>query len=134
MRIELRGLSHRQPAAPRPARLGVTDGVARCARDLVPRVAGNPFFLLEMVDALLERGTLEIQGRARRTGARSCASRAAGATAQSLPSTLEQLIADRLNELPPEEHGIVDWLAVAGGPLAVAELDRAGRARGARRP
>jgi predicted ATPase len=27
----------------------------------MPKVAGNPFFLLEMVDALLERGALEIQ-------------------------------------------------------------------------
>jgi hypothetical protein len=45
------------------ARLGVREGVAAVCAELVPRVAGNPFFLLEMVDALLERGTLEIVER-----------------------------------------------------------------------
>ena len=38
------------------AQLGVNDGVAEVCQDLVPRVGGNPYFLLEMVDALLERG------------------------------------------------------------------------------
>jgi predicted metal-binding protein len=88
---------------------------------LVSKVAGNPFFLLEMVDALLERGTLEIREtrdgqhalfRIERPGERS----------QPLPSTLEQLIADRLQELPPVEHLVVDWLAVAGGPLSVNDI------------
>src|SRR5262249_13158797 len=41
---------------------------------------------------------------------------------QGLPSTLEQLLGDRLRELPTEEHEIVDWLAIAGGPLAVTDL------------
>src|SRR5262249_24315149 len=29
---------------------------------------------------------------------------------------------DRLRELPPAEHDVVDWLAVAGGPLLEADL------------
>ena len=47
-----------------------------------------------------------------------------------LPSTLEQLLADRIQELPAEEHAVVDWLAIAGGPLC---LDRPRQAR-RRRP
>ena len=39
-------------------------GVAAICGELVPRVAGNPFFLLEMIEALLKRGTLEIVERA----------------------------------------------------------------------
>jgi serine/threonine protein kinase/tetratricopeptide (TPR) repeat protein len=119
---ELGGLSHDNQLRLVQEHLGVTLGVAEVCADLVPRAAGNPFFLLEMVDALLERGSVEFtegpdgQARLRRV-------EGAGATAQSLPSTLEQLIADRLNELPPEEHRIIAWLAVAGGPLAVSELD-----------
>ncbi len=120
--IELGGLSHDNQLRLVQEHLGVTEGVAEVCADLVPRAAGNPFFLLEMVDALLERGTVEFKegpdgqaGLARVAGA--------GSTAQSLPSTLEQLIADRLNELPPEEHRIIAWLSVAGGPLAVSELD-----------
>jgi tetratricopeptide (TPR) repeat protein len=120
--IELGGLSHDNQLRLVQEHLGVTEGVAEVCADLVPRAAGNPFFLLEMVDALLERGSVEFKespdgqaGLARVAGA--------GSTAQSLPSTLEQLIADRLNELPPEEHRIIAWLSVAGGPLAVSELD-----------
>jgi tetratricopeptide (TPR) repeat protein len=39
-----------------------------------------------------------------------------------LPSTLEQLLADRIQELPGPEHVVVDWLAIAGGPLGLADL------------
>ncbi|XYI01571.1 serine/threonine-protein kinase PknK [Sorangium sp. So ce1128] len=116
VRIELRGLGAEEQMRLVEARLGVREGVAAVCGELVPRVAGNPFFLLEMVDALLERGTLEIVEhpggrhelvRNDRTGDRG----------EPLPSTLEQLIGDRLRELPPAEHDVVNWLAVAGGPL-----------------
>ncbi|WP_437681002.1 serine/threonine-protein kinase [Sorangium sp. So ce131] len=116
VRIELRGLGAEEQMRLVEARLGVREGVAAVCGELVPRVAGNPFFLLEMVDALLERGTLEIVEhpggrhelvRHDRTGDRG----------EPLPSTLEQLIGDRLRELPPAEHDVVNWLAVAGGPL-----------------
>src|SRR4029077_1687215 len=60
VRIELRGLSPEEQVRLVEAHLGVREGVAAICAELVPRVAGNPFFLLEMVDALLERGTLEI--------------------------------------------------------------------------
>ncbi len=120
--IELGGLSHDNQLRLVQEHLGVTEGVAEVCSDLVPRAAGNPFFLLEMVDALLERGAVEFkEGPDGQAGLVRVAG--AGPTAQSLPSTLEQLIADRLNELPPEEHRIIAWLSVAGGPLAVSELD-----------
>ena len=111
--LELKGLSSEEQVRLVQSRLGVRDGVSEVLTDLMPKVAGNPFFLLEMVDALLERGTLEIREgndsqhslvRVERPGER----------AQPLPSTLEQLIADRLQELPALEHSVVDWLAVAG--------------------
>ena len=95
----------------------------------MPRVGGNPFYLLEMVDALLERGTLEIRetspdGDAAGQGKVHTLIRTApeGSTAASLPSTLEQLVGDRLSELPKEERAVVEWLAIAGGPLSTSEL------------
>ncbi|UQA55925.1 serine/threonine-protein kinase PknK [Polyangium aurulentum] len=121
VRIELKGLEPEEQVRLVEARLGVRDGVAAVCGELVPRVAGNPFFLLEMVDALLERGTLEIVEREdgrhelvrhERPGERS----------EALPQTLEQLIGDRLRELPLEEHDVVDWLAVAGGPLSESDI------------
>lgn len=119
--IELRGLAPEEQVRLVEARLSVRDGVAAICNELVPRVAGNPFFLLEMVDALLERGTLEIVEkengrhelvRHERPGERS----------EALPSTLEQLIGDRIRELPAAEHDVVAWLAVAGGPLTEADI------------
>jgi tetratricopeptide (TPR) repeat protein len=132
VRIELRGLSADEQMRLVEARLGVRQGVAAVCRELVPRVAGNPFFLLEMIDALLERGTLEIvELGAEGDGESGPSSRGRmalvrherpGGGNEPLPSTLEQIIGDRLRELPPAEHDIVDWLAVAGGPLVENDL------------
>ena len=133
VRIELRGLSADEQIRLVEARLGVRQGVAAVCRELVPRVAGNPFFLLEMIDALLERGTLEIvdnaagvaegeSGPVSRGRMALVRNERAGGGSEPLPSTLEQIIGDRLRELPPAEHDIVDWLAVAGGPLLENDL------------
>ncbi len=126
VRIELRGLSTDEQVRLVETRLGVREGVRQVCADLLPRVGGNPFFLLEMVDALLERGTLEIKeivdeqnGEPKHVLARTDR---AGEASLSLPSTLEQLLGDRLRELPDEEHAVIDWLAIAGGPLAVSDL------------
>ena len=125
IRIELRGLSTEEQVRLVEMRLGVREGVQQVCADLMPRVAGNPFFLLEMVDALLERGALEIReavpGEGNHVLVRSEGGEALGS---ALPQTLEQLVADRLGELPASERVLVDWLAVAGGPLSAADLAR----------
>ncbi|MBN1611781.1 MAG: protein kinase [Polyangiaceae bacterium] len=121
VRMELRGLSSDDQIRLLQTRLGATHGVEQACADVLPRVAGNPFVLLEMVDALLERGALEL--RERGDGSYELLrSERADDEALRIPSTLEQLVADRLNELPIEEQEIVEWLAVAGGPLDLADL------------
>ncbi len=125
VRVELRGLRPDEQVRLVAARLGVQDGVASACADLIPRVGGNPFFLLEMVEALLERGSLEIQERAGRQVL--VRTQHAAARGQALPSTLGQLIADRVEELPPEERDVVRWLAVAGGPLLGDDIVTLGR-------
>jgi eukaryotic-like serine/threonine-protein kinase len=121
VRIDLKGLSAEHQLRLLQARFGVIDGVRTVCADLLPRAGGNPFFLLEMVDALLERGRFEIHER-EGGGQELVAVERPGEAALPLPSTLEQLIADRLNELPAEEQAIVEWLAVAGGPLGTEDL------------
>jgi len=123
VRIELHGLSAENQIGLLQARLGAREGVAQVCADLLPRAAGNPFFLIEMVDALLERGTLELQEREDGNQELVRVERP-GEASPALPSTLEQLIADRLAELPPEEQDIIEWLAVAGGPLDQSDLDQ----------
>lgn len=117
VRIELHGLSADEQVRLVETRIGVKVGVREVCAELLPRVGGNPFFLLELVDALLERGILEIRADA--------LVRAEDADREFfLPQTLEQLLADRIEELPPRERRVVDWLAIAGGPLSTADLDR----------
>jgi serine/threonine protein kinase/tetratricopeptide (TPR) repeat protein len=125
MRTELRGLSPDEQVRLVETRLGVRDGARQICGDLLPRVGGNPFFLLEMVDALLERGALEIHETEHEGGERVATlvrTDRADADFGTLPSTLEQLLGDRLRELPAEEHAVVDWLAIAGGPLSLADV------------
>jgi tetratricopeptide (TPR) repeat protein len=93
---------------------------------IVERAGGNPFFLIELVDALLERGVVVVEGEgeARRVVRRP------GPIA--LPTTLEGAIAARLSELPADAKTALRWLAAAGGGLAAAELGSiAGRDLGA---
>jgi len=125
MRVELRSLTPEEQVRLVETRLGVREGARAICADLLPKVGGNPFFLLEMVDALLERGAIEIQeaigpgGERIATLVRTARDDAGFA---ALPSTLEQLLGDRIRELPGPEHAVVEWLAIAGGPLAVSDL------------
>jgi tetratricopeptide (TPR) repeat protein len=124
MRIDLRGLTADEQVRLVETRFGVRDGAGQVCAELLPKVGGNPFFLLEMIDALLERGALEIResaDRGERAG-RLVRTERADAGFGGLPSTLEQLLGDRLRELPPQERTVVDWLAIAGGPLAQADV------------
>ncbi len=121
VRVELTALSSENQVRLVEAHIGASAGVEEACADLIPRAAGNPFFLLEMVDALLERGKLDLKedesGQVTLVRVQEPEDRV-----QSLPSTLEQLIADRLNELPPEERAVVDWLSVSRSPLAHTDL------------
>jgi serine/threonine protein kinase/tetratricopeptide (TPR) repeat protein len=125
MRLELRGLLPDEQVRLVETRLGVREGARQVCADLLGKVGGNPFFLLEMVDALLERGALEIRERHTESGERVAGlvrSIREDAGFSALPSTLEQLLGDRIRELPPAEHRVVDWLAIAGGPLSVSDV------------
>src|SRR6185437_13859032 len=125
MRTELHGLGPEEQVRLVETRLGVREGARQICADLLPRVGGNPFFLLEMVDALLERGALEIRevpGIAGETNPVLIRAERADAGFAGLPSTLEQLLENRLQELPGGERVIVDWLAIAGGPLSLIDL------------
>lgn len=120
LRVELGGLTLESQARLLQVRLGVGPGVERVCADVFPRAAGNPYFLLEMVDALLERGVLEIHEDS--DGHQVLERIDVAGSVVALPTTLEQLIADRLTELSDIEQSLLDWIAVAGGPLLVSDL------------
>jgi serine/threonine protein kinase/predicted ATPase len=80
---------------------------------IVTRAGGNPFFLEELLDALLERGTIAIEETP--AGERRVVRRGTGAIA--LPASLEDVIAARVAELSDRERVTLRWLAVAGAGL-----------------
>ncbi len=96
-------------------------GDARVAHDIqqaiVHRAGGNPFFLIELIDALVDRGVLRIDG----DGPTKRVVRRSGA-AFALPTTLEDVIAARLAELPEQQRHALRWLAVTGPGLRAQEL------------
>jgi eukaryotic-like serine/threonine-protein kinase len=122
LRLDLAGLSAENQARLLQMRLGVSPGVERVLADIIPRAAGNPYFLLEMVDALLERGVLEI--RETSEGNQELERLDLAGSVLALPGTIEQLLADRLTELSDEEQRLIEWIAVMGGPLSANELDQ----------
>ncbi len=95
---------------------------------IMTRASGNPFFVNELVDALLERGAVEVADR----GDQRRVVRRPGVAIQ-LPTTLEGVVAARLDELDDRERLALRWLSVAGkglrqnelGQLAGLELDEA---------
>ncbi|MCH2109228.1 MAG: protein kinase [Polyangiaceae bacterium] len=120
LRLDLGGLDVESQARLLQVRLGVRPGVEQVCADIFPRAAGNPFFLLEMVDALLERGVLEIREDA--TGGNTLERVELAGSVMALPTTLEQLLADRLTELGEQELSLLYWVAVAGGPADMADI------------
>lgn len=83
------------------------------------RAGGNPFFVGELVDALLERGVVEIEDR----GDVRRVLRKPGVPIQ-LPTTLEGVVAARLDELSEPERLAVRWLSVAGAGLRIDDVSR----------
>ncbi|MBI2389334.1 MAG: protein kinase [Deltaproteobacteria bacterium] len=127
VRVELRGLTPDEQLRLLETRLAARgEGVAQVCSELSARVGGNPFFLLEIVDALIERGALEV--RETETGSELVRTNRAGE--MPLPSTLEQLLAERLHELPSDEKEVAQWIAVMGGPLDIGVLRDASTSSG----
>lgn len=86
-------------------------------RAIDDRAGGNPFFIIELVDSLMERGVVRIEGE----GNRRRVLRKPGAAIQ-LPTTLEGAIAARLDELSEGERLALRWLSVAGAGLTESDL------------
>ncbi|HEY8430712.1 MAG TPA: AAA family ATPase, partial [Sandaracinaceae bacterium] len=99
------------------ARFGDAHVPQEIQQAIVHRAGGNPFFLIELIDALLDRGVLRIEGE---PGRRRVTRRLGAAFA--LPTTLEDVIAARLGKLPAQERHALRWLAVAGPGLREQDL------------
>jgi predicted ATPase len=75
---------------------------------ILAKVQGNPFFLEEIVQALVEQGVL---GQGEAGGAAACAP---FPSEIQLPPTVQGVLTARLDRLPPEEKALLQTLAVIG--------------------
>jgi len=100
--------------------LGGHPSLASLTSRLVDWTEGNPFFLEESVQSLVETGVL--------AGERGAYRLARGVTDLKVPGTVEELLANRVNRLPERERSLLQAASVIGRDVphallsAIAEL------------
>ena len=100
--------------------LGTDPSLQPLARLLIERTEGNPLFLEESVRTLVETGALQ--------GSRGAYRLTAPATSIQVPSTVQAILAARIDRLAPEDKQLLQAAAVIGKDVpysllqAVAEL------------
>ncbi len=96
------------------ALLGADANLQPLKRLLIERTQGNPFFLEESVQTLVETGTL--------VGDRGAYRLAKPAEAIQVPATVQAVLAARIDRLPPEEKQLLETAAVIGKDVPFALL------------
>lgn len=96
-------------------RLGETEEARELARQICARTGGNPFFINEVIESLIDRGVVRFEGEERRL-------RIDRRGPIQIPTTLEGVIAARIDELPSDERLLLRWASVAGITFTVGML------------
>src|SRR5262249_34316051 len=86
--------------------LGDDPGLQPLKRFILEKTEGNPFFMEEIVQALFEQGGLSVGAHG---GAPSLAR---SLIDLHLPTTVQGVLASRIDRLPPEEKTLLQTLAV----------------------
>jgi tetratricopeptide (TPR) repeat protein len=87
------------------ALLGSDASLQSLKRLVVEKTAGNPFFIEEMVRSLIEQGVLTRDGGLKLTRPPN---------EIQIPPTVHDILASRIDALPPPEKGLLQTLAVIG--------------------
>jgi class 3 adenylate cyclase len=93
------------------ALLGAGPELQQLRRLIIEKTAGNPFFMEEMVQALLEQGALV------RNGAMKLRQ---PLTDLKIPPTVQRILASRIDRLPAEEKEMLQILAVVGREFSLS--------------
>jgi DNA-binding NtrC family response regulator/tetratricopeptide (TPR) repeat protein len=94
--------------------LGEDPGLERLTALLVERTDGNPFFLEEIVQTLVETGAL--------SGERGAHYLARPIDTVEVPATVQAVLAARIDRLPPEERHLLEAASVIGKDAPFALL------------
>jgi tetratricopeptide (TPR) repeat protein len=96
--------------------LGTDPSVAPLAERLPERTGGNPFFIEEVVQALVESGSL--------TGTRGAHRLVRPVEELAIPPTVQAVLAARIDRLPEREKAVLQTASVVGRELPDAVLRR----------
>ena len=102
--INMRPLSPAQSAALVQDHVGTDPSLALLSRNIVERAQGNPFFLEELVNALVERGDFE--------GDRGSFRLKGGIDAIPLPSTVQAVVAARIDRLEENAKKVLEIASI----------------------
>jgi class 3 adenylate cyclase len=94
------------------ALLGDGDDLAQLKRVIIDKTEGNPFFMEETVQVLLDEGALVREGSATRL------TRPIGEL--KIPPTVQGILAARIDRLPADEKDLLQTLAVIGKEFALS--------------
>jgi class 3 adenylate cyclase/tetratricopeptide (TPR) repeat protein len=94
---------------------GNDPSLALLSRNIIERAQGNPFFLEELVNALVERGDFEGEKGAYRLRG--------GIDSIPLPSTVQAVVAARIDRLEENAKKILEIASVVGRDISTSILD-----------
>jgi class 3 adenylate cyclase/tetratricopeptide (TPR) repeat protein len=95
--------------------LGDDKDLGALRRQIIERTQGTPFFMEEMVQALLEEGVLQRNGRVKL---------AKPISATKVPSTVQAVLASRIDRLPAPQKELLQTLAVLGREFSLSLAQR----------
>src|SRR6202021_944525 len=95
---------------------GDDPSLALLSRNIIERAQGNPFFLEELINALVERGDFE--------GARGAYRLKGGIDSIPLPSTVQAVVAARIDRLEENAKQVLEVASVIGREISIQVLDR----------
>jgi adenylate cyclase len=96
--------------------LGNDSSLALISRNIIERAQGNPFFLEELVNTLVERGDFEGEKGAYRLKG--------GLDSIPLPSTVQAVIAARVDRLEENTKRVIEVASVIGREVSIPILER----------
>src|SRR5262249_61018768 len=87
-------------------------------RLIVERTEGTPFFMEEILQTLFEDGVLQRNGAVRLVRSMN---------AVKVPTTVQAVLASRIDRLPPEDKEVLQTLAVLGREFSLGLVQRVTR-------
>ena len=94
---------------------GNDPSLALLSRNIIERAQGNPFFLEELVNALVERGDFEGEKGAYRLKG--------GIDTIPLPTTVQAVVAARIDRLEENAKKVLEIASVVGREISISILD-----------